>query len=319
MHTLIFIPLLLLCSWASSIGAVESEINPYDAIWGFHCHMDVEEADLPMALVIQENFIKYLVSENIQPTRRDVYRPGYGPHVKHQWEIRLEDRNPLVLEQMGIAFTWLALNHQQLTALVHPLTHNEQILDLETEGEDHDFRALWMGDKPQPLNTQFFYNPPIDEETGSIKDTRTPTLMSDAEIEELKIKGDVLNLSFVNPRDVLANGFHIHMNYVPEDRELALKVYRTFVDFLKRNHIPYSYAGTHGQNFGPHQNAGWAVEFETQDTDVIKRIGIAVGWLMCNRANLPFFVHPQTNHYEDAFEQDHSAHLIWMGIYPDLL
>lgn len=279
-----------------------NEINP-NKIWGAHFHMDVAPTEVSKAIVIQQKFIEFLASEQITPSHTEistpsagVFKPGYGPHKLHMWEVRLEkERQERVLEDLGVGATWLALNRNGLRAYVHPMTYNAQCLDLETEAEDHE-RSLWIGGQSE-LNLDFFYNPPRDPSTGSIKDTRTPNWISSAEQEKIITanSNEARKLAFVNPRKVLVNGFHIHVDFTPEQKEKALAVYALFLKYLEANNLVPTSTTTYeaGKN-GPHILAGWEVKFETANPDVMKVVGKAIGWLMLNRMDLPVFIHPVT-------------------------
>lgn len=71
---------------------------------------------------------------------------------------------------------------------------------------------------------------------------------------------------------------------------------------------------------GPHLQRGWEVKFETSDPNILKNIGIAIGWLMCNRQGLSVFIHPVTWKEGDHLEEltAHKHYAFFLGNLPEL-
>lgn len=282
---------------------------PTNKIWGCHFHMEVDKEDFPRALVINEAFLKYLNKEKIVPDTVGFFQPGYGAHKKYMWEVRLETSDPQLLEKMGKGALWLAMNRGKLGAYIHPLTHDSTKLDLKTEGDDHADRTLEMG-VVHPLDMQFFYDPPIDGKTGKLVDTRTPNEISPLEVSQMKALGwnNAKEIRWKDPREALVNGFHIHVDFTPDKQASAMKVYGAFMQFLQSQNLhPTSTRVYKPKENGPHQLAGWEVKFEKNDEEVMKIMGIALGWLMLNRDGNSVFVHPVTWHEGDV-EAEIKAH-----------
>lgn len=305
-----------------------TNVNP-NTIWGAHFHMDVAPQDISKAIRIQQKFVEFLASEQIKPSHSDistpgagVFKPGYGPHKQHMWEVRLEkEPTDRILEDIGVGATWLSMNRNGLKSYVHPLTYDKQRLDLDTEAEDHK-RALWL-DSPSDLNLDFFYHPPKDPSTGSIVDTRTPNWISSEEQKKIVDANTKATdeLTFVNPRQELVNGFHIHLDFTPEQRQTAFAVYAAFLKHLETHQIVPSGTVTYeASKDSPHVLAGWLVKFESPNPDVMKVVGRAIGWLMLNRQELPVFIHPITWKDGDveAEVKAHKDYIMCLGNKPPL-
>ena len=71
---------------------------------------------------------------------------------------------------------------------------------------------------------------------------------------------------------------------------------------------------------GPHLQRGWEVKFETPNQSILKNIGIAIGWLMCNRQGLPLFIHPVTWQEGDHKEElnAHQNYAFFIDKLPEL-
>ncbi|HXF28492.1 MAG TPA: DOPA 4,5-dioxygenase family protein [Chlamydiales bacterium] len=252
-------------------------------ICGAHFHMDVEKSDLPKASAIQKAFLHYLETEDIRPSHTDVFKLEKGSHILHRCQIRLGqirlEKNPEenILEKVGFAALWLALNRNGLQAHVDPLTDDNNTID---PAEDHK-RSLWMGASPV-----------LDAESESVQE-----------------------LPFVNPREVLVNGFHVHVDFEPHERAMAFRVFKAFNQYLKANSIVPTDAQIHNDENGPHILPGWEVTFETANPDVVKTLGKAIGYLMLNREDLAVLIHPVTWKEGDAAAmiKAHSAYAMHIG------
>ncbi len=62
------------------------------------------------------------------------------------------------------------------------------------------------------------------------------------------------------------------------------------------------------------------MKFETKDSTILSKIGIAVGWLMCNRQGLSVFIHPVTWEEGDHKEElkAHQEYSLFIGELPEL-
>jgi aromatic ring-cleaving dioxygenase len=299
-------------------------VNPETTLWGFHVHQELEEKDFAKSLVIQKACHDYLLSRDVIVDADDAIKAGYGPHINPMWELRVESQKTNVLKHLGAMLSFMAINRQNLPAYIHPLMHDPDLPELEAlrhEGETNQVNALWFG-KRVAQQQDFFFHPPLTPE-GSIVDTRTERVYSITERKDLFAQGksELGEISFRDPKKVVTNGFHIHVDYEDKDAELAKAVFDQFVIYL----LQHGYRPTStcfygpGEN-GPHIQAGWEVKFETPDTSVLETMGVAVGWLMCNRQGLNVFMHPVTwvegDHPEEL--RAHEQYAFFIGNLPPL-
>lgn len=299
--------------------------DPREKIWGFHVHQELPRADFARALVIHDSCARFLKAHKIPVDAADVIAPGYGPHLDYMWELRVENADKKsVLEKLGLAISYMAVNRFNLSAYIHPLMQDITLTAeaaLEAEGRDNQVNALWFGHRVAQ-HQDFFFNPPKDAD-GGITDTRTPRVMPVAEINSLRAEGAAAlqNETFRDPAQTIIRGWHIHMDYAPAEEDLALSVFDKFVTYLisagLRPTSTWLYAPREN---GPHVQGGWEVKFETRDASILQRIGIAIGWLMCNRQGLSAFMHPVTweegNHREEL--KAHQDYALFLGELPDL-
>ncbi len=296
--------------------------NPFEKIWGFHIHQELSDDAFPKALVIQERCSDYLRSKNIQIDAEEAFYPGYGPHLNFMWELRVESGSDLVLENLGLAISYMAVNRFGMSGYIHPLMHNrESEDDLASEGRLNQANILWFGNRVDQVQ-DFFFNPSRDRDLKLV-DTRTPKIMSTSEKLPLLEKGktQLTETKFRLPEQVILKGFHIHMDYLLPEENQALVVFDEFIKFLLEMGIrPTSTRLYDKLENGPHVQAGWEVKFELFGHQVLKQIGIAVGWLMCNRHGLPVFLHPVTWRPADFNEEylAHSQYGMFMGSLPEL-
>jgi DOPA 4,5-dioxygenase len=97
-------------------------------IRGFHAHIYFDPETLPAAERLQEALVR----------RFDVKLGGLhtapaGPHTKGNFEVRLAP------DQFASVVTWLMINREGLSVLVHPNTDDPIA--------DHDTNPLWMGER----------------------------------------------------------------------------------------------------------------------------------------------------------------------------
>ncbi len=299
-------------------------INPRNKIWGFHVHQELPINEFSTALVIQKNCSEFLNKHAITINASDVIKPGYGPHLDYMWELRVENLSQQVLEKLGLAISYMAVNRFRLSAYIHPLMHDATLPEAEAltaEGKENQANALWFSYRV-PQHQDFFFNPPTDK-NNKILDTRTPRIMQEIEKDRLIAIGtDKLQWSsFRDPFTVIIRGFHIHMDYKIEEADLALAIFDEFQVYLREeNLIPTSTRLYAPRENGPHILQGWEVKFETPDENILSRIGIAIAWLMCNRNGLSVFMHPVT-WQEGDFQEELKAHkeyAFFLGQLPEL-
>ena len=298
--------------------------NPRTSLWGFHVHQELPQEDFVKSLAIQNQCAAFLSSHNIPIDADDAIAPGYGPHLDYMWELRVESAATNVLEKLGLAISYMAVNRFGLSAYIHPLMHDTSLSDeeaLAAEGRLNQHNALWFS-RRVPQAQEFFFNPPKDEQQKII-DTRTSRIMSAQKRTELL---DAANTSlpkqcFREPKKVILRGFHIHMDYTLEQESLALAIFDQFLLYLIGENLrPTSTRLYAPRENGPHIQGGWEVKFETRESSILSRIGIAIAWLMCNRHNMSVFMHPVTWEEGDRPEElrAHKEYAFFLGHLPEL-
>ena len=309
--------------------------NPEDRIWGFHVHQELPLEDLPASLVLQDQARSYLQGRGITIDNDDVIKAGYGPHLQHMWELRVESipaPRMDVLKHLGAALSFVALNRGTRPAYVHPCMHDESlpvITQLRQEGETNQAEAVWFGEKVAQ-HQDFFFNPPLNVD-GSVVDTRTSRLYATEDKAALLEQGlkqlSGGDKSVVGPGDdpsKRVRGYHIHVDYMPGQEEVAFAVYdRLIIYLLERKLRPSSTRIYKAHENGPHNQAGWEVKFEYTDHDpsaTTEIIGIPIGWLMCNRQGLPVFLHCVAWEEGDLPEElrSHTDYSFFIGNLPSL-
>lgn len=298
--------------------------NPREILWGFHVHQELPLNEFAKALVTQKNCVHFLQQQNIPINNDDCLQPGYGPHLDYMWELRVESAREYVLEKLGLAISFMAVNRFNLSGYIHPLMHDAALPEFEAlaaEGYYNQTNALWFGYKV-PQNQDFFFNPPRDKD-NKLVDTRTPRILSLADKAALLHLGmSNMDTSSTNdPYQIILNGFHIHMDYVEHDAPLGALIFDKFISFLFEEQIaPTSTRFYAPDENGPHILGGWEVKFETSDWVILEKIGVAIGWLMCNRQGLPVFMHPVTWVEGDYREElkAHERYSFFLGHMPEL-
>lgn len=101
-------------------------------IKGYHVHIYFEQATFEQAKALCE-----AAGELFQVTVGRMHSKPIGPHPC--WSCQLA----FSLDEYTNVLSWLALNRNGLTILIHPLTGNDL--------KDHTDHASWMG-TPQILN-----------------------------------------------------------------------------------------------------------------------------------------------------------------------
>ncbi len=292
-------------------------LDPKTHIWGFHCHQELPLSQLGDALVIQKCTATFLKQHGVKIDAADAFKPGYGPHLQHMWELRIESAGTDAVNQLGLAASYMAINRSGLNGYIHPLRHDPNLPeDLETEGRLNQTGTLWLTEKV-PQNQDFFFNPPRDK-NNQIIDTRSARVMSKREKNKLISKAR--NLEFRDPAKAI-DGYHIHVDFEEKDREFALQAFEQFKKYLSANKIGPFHSDTYqaGTN-GPHVLPGWEVKFRNNGAQMFHNIGTAIGWLMCNRQNLPVYIHPVTwsKGGVDEIVKAHADYALFLGDLPPL-
>ncbi len=272
-------------------------IDPHEQIWGFHVHQELALENFAESLVVQAQCAQFLQKNGIPINADEVMKPGYGPHLNYMWELRVEN-SLLPLEHMGLAISYMAVNRFGLSAYIHPVMHDKTLpteAALAAEGRYNQANALWFSQRVRQ-NQDFFFNPPKDQHNQVI-DTRTPHICSRYEREQLYQSGKekFQHIAFLDPYQIIVNGFHLHMDFTRAEETIALQIFDNFLRFLLDIKLRPTSTRLYGPGEnGPHIQQGWEVKFEMHDVNILQKIGIAVGWLMCNRQHLSVFIHPVT-------------------------
>lgn len=298
--------------------------DPRKTIWGFHVHQELPQSQLASSLVVQQGSHDYLNQIGATVDADDVMQAGYGPHINPMWELRVESEKEDVLEKMGQMISFLSINRMKMPAYIHPLMHDPKLPDreaLKQEGLTNQVNALWFGEKVAQ-NQSFFFEPPFDA-SGNIVDTRTSRIIPKGTRQSLLKEGkaQLKGETFQSPEKTIIRGFHIHMDVYEKDLPMAESVFDAFVMYLLQNGLrPTSTRFYAPRENGPHVEGGWEVKFEQRDPMTLKIIGIAIGWLMCNRQDLPVFIHPVTWEEGDHEEEirAHEEYAFFLGELVDL-
>lgn len=238
------------------------------------------------------------------------------------WELRVESAKSNVLEKMGLAISYMTINHFGLSAYIHPLMQDPTLPEeqaLLIEGTHNQKNGLWCG-YSRPQNHNFFFNPPRDENNNLI-DTRTSRIISEKEKNKILSLKENKKYFFNDPNTVINSCFHIHLDYQQKNKTLALMVFDKFLEYLSVEKLqPTSTRLYEPRENGPHIQGGWEVKFETKNELILEKIGVAVGWLMCNRQDLAVFMHPVTWQGKDHSEElkSHKEYAFFLGTLPEL-
>ena len=106
-----------------------------EAIRGFHAHVYFDPDTRANAERLRE-----LLAQRFDVTLGRSHEQPIGPHTKAMYQVELRP------EQLGPLVTWLMLNRDGLSILVHPMTDDEIA--------DHLQSAVWLGE-PLPFNLDF--------------------------------------------------------------------------------------------------------------------------------------------------------------------
>jgi len=105
-----------------------SSPQPLAAIGSFHAHVYFDgAAQREIAMALREQ-----IAERFAVTLGRVHDGLVGPHARAMYQVAFD------VPVFGNFVSWLMLNRQGLTVLVHPNTRHER--------RDHLVHALWMGE-----------------------------------------------------------------------------------------------------------------------------------------------------------------------------
>lgn len=108
------------------------EFQDISLIKGYHAHVYFDESTVDLAKALCEE-----TGKRFQVKVGRMHHKPIGPHPS--WSCQLAFSR----DRYADLLSWLALNRQGLTILIHPLTGNDL--------KDHTDYASWMGE-PQALN-----------------------------------------------------------------------------------------------------------------------------------------------------------------------
>lgn len=112
------------------------EFQNTNLIEKYHAHVYFDESTVEQATALCEE-----VGKKFGAAVGRVHRKPIGPHPSWSCQLAFDRNNHTDL------LTWLALNRNGLTILIHPLSGNDLL--------DHTNYASWMGE-PQELNLSIF-------------------------------------------------------------------------------------------------------------------------------------------------------------------
>ena len=112
------------------------EFQDISSIKKYHAHVYFNEFSVEQAKALCEE-----AGKRFNVTVGRMHHKAIGPHPSWSCQLAFDRSNHTDL------LTWLALNRDGLTILIHPLTGNDLL--------DHTNYASWMG-KPQALNLNVF-------------------------------------------------------------------------------------------------------------------------------------------------------------------
>ena len=112
------------------------EFQDISSIEKYHAHVYFDQSTVENAIALCEE-----AGNKFGVTVGRVHRKKVGPHPSWSCQLAFDRSNHTEL------LTWLALNRNGLTILIHPLSGNDLL--------DHTDYASWMG-KPQELNLSIF-------------------------------------------------------------------------------------------------------------------------------------------------------------------
>lgn len=112
------------------------EFQDISSIEKYHAHVYFDESTVPLAEALCEE-----AGNKFSAQVGRMHHKPIGPHPKWSCQLAFDRNNHTEL------LTWLALNRNGLTILIHPLTGNDLL--------DHTAYASWMGE-PQILNLDLF-------------------------------------------------------------------------------------------------------------------------------------------------------------------
>ena len=82
-------------------------------------------------------------------------------------------------------------------------------------------------------------------------------------MEAMQIQRDTKSSHFKSPETTIIDGFHVHIDYLPNQKDKAMELYSDFKDWIAEQEILYSALDTYPEKVnGPHVRAGWEIKFE---------------------------------------------------------
>ena len=112
------------------------QFQDIDSISKYHAHVYFDDATANLAQALCE-----AAAQKFSVTMGRMHHKPIGPHPSWSCQLAFDRSNHTEL------LTWLALNRNELTILIHPLSGNDLL--------DHTDYASWMG-QPQKLNLEMF-------------------------------------------------------------------------------------------------------------------------------------------------------------------
>jgi aromatic ring-cleaving dioxygenase len=302
--------------------------DPLLSIWGFHVHQEFNEAntvDFGEALLLQQRCLSFLNDRGVSVDAKEVLHGGYGPHLNAMWELRVESLKPaFVLHALGEVIAFCAVNRYGRSGFyVHPTRHDEQLPprdQLLQEGLLNQSQILWFNEKVDQSQL-FFFDPPLEED-GSIVDTRSCRVISEAErasaLEKVDRASWNVERPVADPHAKIIRGFHIHVDFLLEDSCEGMNMFDHLLVYLVKDHClrPTSTRLYDERENGPHVQRGWEIKFEYRDpTYNIQALGVAIGWLICNRRGFNVFAHCVTWEEGDISEEvlAHQEYSFFLG------
>lgn len=125
-------------------SSIHASLTPKDHVTGgydVHAYFNMEDQE--HAYQVYEDFLAFLNEKQIAIASSGFYLKIFerSPHPKPMWEVDFKQQDHL-FEKMGLAITWLMLNRERLSVLVHPNTDKRT---RESKIRDHTIYTLWMG------------------------------------------------------------------------------------------------------------------------------------------------------------------------------
>jgi aromatic ring-cleaving dioxygenase len=125
-----------LLKYIKTIKKIAMEFQDISSVEKYHAHVYFDESTLEQAKALCAE-----AGKRFSATVGRMHQRPIGPHPSWSCQLAFDRSNHTDL------LTWLALNRNNLTVLIHPLTDNDL--------KDHTDYAAWMG-VPQELSLNVF-------------------------------------------------------------------------------------------------------------------------------------------------------------------